>query len=138
MYFWEATDAQVSSLRFYSPPLVAADFKQSIADFTVSTFLPRSHQASRGSATINAIQGPCCCMKHGLARGWWCQGLSPAGFHKVSSALHVCHAQSSNLSVRGMHPWGLAPSHQWWQLRVVQLASGCFSVVSTSPGGLID
>lgn len=107
MYFWEAIDAQVSSLRFYSPPLVAADFKQSIADFTVSTFLPRSHQASRGSATINAIQGPCCCMKHGLARGWWCQGLSPAGFHKLSSALHVRHAQSSNLSVRGMHPWVL-------------------------------
>ena len=70
VYFWEAMDAQVSSLHFYSPPLVAADFKQSIADFTVSTFLPRSHQASTGSAAINAVQGPCCGKKHGVASGW--------------------------------------------------------------------
>ena len=103
MYFWEATDAQVSSLRFYSPPLVAADFKQSIADFTVSTFLPRSHQASGTSATINAVLGPCCCMKQGLARGWWCQGSAPAGCHKPRSAPRGHHAQSGQLPGKGMH-----------------------------------
>jgi len=42
VFFWSSQLPHSRELRYYSPPVSARDFKQTVGDFTVSTFIPGS------------------------------------------------------------------------------------------------
>eukprot|EP00232_Nephroselmis_pyriformis_P024102 CAMPEP_0182866546 /NCGR_PEP_ID=MMETSP0034_2-20130328/8259_1 /TAXON_ID=156128 /ORGANISM="Nephroselmis pyriformis, Strain CCMP717" /LENGTH=717 /DNA_ID=CAMNT_0024998875 /DNA_START=137 /DNA_END=2286 /DNA_ORIENTATION=- len=55
VYFWHSQLPRSRSFKYYSPPISARDFKQTIGDFTTSVFVPYTNQALTGTADGDVV-----------------------------------------------------------------------------------
>eukprot|EP00884_Botryococcus_braunii_P019890 jgi/Botrbrau1/6585/Bobra.0189s0012.1 len=96
VYFWEMPSEAQRPFQFYSPALKAADFYQSVGDFTVTAFVPGGNQAVTGTSGGDVVV-----WGHGLeaVQEGFRQALKVIKLH--SSAITAMLATSSRLVTGG-------------------------------------
>jgi WD40 repeat protein/Ca2+-binding EF-hand superfamily protein len=116
VFFWSSQMPLSRELRYYSPPVSARDFKQTVGDFTVSAFTP-SAPGSKGG-TVRCVTGTA----DGDIVVWDSGGVAPGGAAAAAAAgmrandrraikiLRIHHAAVTFLStVAGAR--GTGPTH---------------------------
>jgi hypothetical protein len=57
VFFWSSQMPHSRELRYYSPPVSARDFKQTVGDFTVSAFMPGGKGVGGGRCVTGTVDG---------------------------------------------------------------------------------
>lgn len=116
VFFWSRDDEGSETLRRYSPPASARDFKQSIGDFTRSVFVAVPGEgAGRGMCVTGTRDGDVVVWDSGgvppggLAR-FAASGMRP-GDRRAIKILRVHHAAVTHLGVVRGSVAGVGPTH---------------------------
>ena len=116
VFFWSRDDQGSETLRRYSPPASARDFKQSIGDFTRSVFVAVPGEgAGRGMCVTGTRDGDVVVWDSGgvppggLAR-FGASGMRP-GDRRAIKILRVHHAAVTHLGVVRGSVAGVGPTH---------------------------
>lgn len=84
VFFWSSQMPRSRELRYYSPPVSARDFKQTVGDFTVSAFAPGG---ARGGAGGGVVGGRCVTgTMDGDIVVWDSGGVAPGGAAAAAAA----------------------------------------------------